>query len=114
MFIIPYVLCGPIRRWVRFARPTLSEYQNLSLTGKSNLQHLAIGANARFRLSRAEMAGISLLRLVHRWSAAWQYSIFSFLRNFRDEGFRREHQGRDRGSILKGRTGHLGRIENTG
>src|SRR5207302_1520913 len=37
-----------------------------------------------------------------------------FLRNFRDESFRCEHQGRDGGGILKGRTGHLGRIENTG
>src|SRR6266568_230181 len=54
-------------------------------------------------------------RLVHWWSAAARHrSGFFFVRNFGDEGFRREHQGRDGGSVLKGRTGHLGRIENTG
>src|SRR5207244_4888320 len=64
--------------------------------------------------SRAEMIGIALLRLVHRWSVAARHrGSFCFVRNFRDEGFRRKHQGRDGGSVLKGRTGHLGRIENT-
>src|SRR5207249_2525612 len=53
-------------------------------------------------------------RLVHGSATARHRSSFCFVRNFGDEGFRCEHQGRDGGSVLKGRTGHLGRIENTG
>src|SRR5438046_2127233 len=62
------------------------------------------------------MTGISLWRLVHRLFAATarHRSSFSFVRNFGDEGFRRKHQGRDGGGILKGTPGNLGRIENTG
>src|SRR3989454_106830 len=70
---------------------------------------------ARKSLLPRLLTGIPHLRLVHWWSAAARHrSSFSLVRNFGDEGFRCEHQGRDGGSVLKGRTGHLGRIENTG
>src|SRR5881396_2948618 len=53
-------------------------------------------------------------RLVHGSATARHRSSFSFVRNLGDQGFRRQHQGRDGGRVLKRRTGHLGRIENTG
>src|SRR5947208_2528670 len=53
-------------------------------------------------------------RLVHGAAAARHRSSFSFVRNFRNKGFRRKHQGRDGGGVLKGGSRHLCRIENTG
>src|SRR5438876_1293769 len=53
-------------------------------------------------------------RLLHGSAAARHRSSFSFVRNFGDQGFRRKHQGRDGGGVLKGGSRHLCRIENTG
>lgn len=60
-----------------------------------------------------QTAGISFTELVHRRSGRHR-RCFSFVRDFRDERFRCQHQSRDGSGILKRRAGYFGRIQDSG